>query len=29
MLFCHCVNENEVVKGNGGILDEMLVGMYK
>ena len=29
MLFCHCGNENEVVKGNGGILDEMLVAMYK
>ena len=29
MLFYHCGNENEVVKGNGGILDEMLDGMYK
>ena len=29
MLFCHCGNENEVVKGNDGILDEMLDGMYK
>ena len=29
MLFCHCGHENEIVKRNVGMLDEMLDGKRK